>query len=306
MDGRLPRAQDVQRLADFDVVHDNQCLGTGLLKIAGLGLPVVATVHHPITRDRVLDVAAARWWRKPLVRRWYGFAEMQKDVARDLPELLTVSSTSAVSPDQLHVVPLGVDTALFKPAENRVRNRIIAIASADVPLKGVSHLLHAVARLRVERDLELQLVAKLEPNGPTEKLIAELGISDIVHASSGLSDSELADLLASAEVACIPSLYEGFSLPAVEAMASGTPIVASRAGALPEVVGPDGECARLVTPADVDELTAVLGEMLDSPLELRRLGANGRQRALDVYSWESVAAQTVSVYELARTRVGQC
>ena len=129
-----------------------------------------------------------------------------------------------------------------------MRNRIIAIASADVPLKGVSHLLHAVARLRVERDLELQLVAKLEPNGPTEKLIAELGISDIVHSSSGLSDAELADLLASAEVACIPSLYEGFSLPAVEAMASGTPIVASRAGALPEVVGADGECARLVTP----------------------------------------------------------
>ena len=274
-----------ERLADFDVVHDNQCLGTGLLKIAELGLPVVATVHHPITRDRVLDVAAARWWRKPLVRRWYGFAEMQKDVARQIPELLTVSSTSAadiaedfaVSSDQLHVVPLGVDTALFKPAEHRVRNRIIAIASADVPLKGVSHLLHAVARLRVERDLELQLVAKLEPNGPTEKLIAELGISDIVHSSSGLSDSELADLLASAEVACIPSLYEGFSLPAVEAMASGTPIVASRAGALPEVVGSDGECARLVRPADVDELTAVLGELLDSPLELRRLGANGRQ-----------------------------
>ncbi|WP_425002932.1 glycosyltransferase family 4 protein [Mycolicibacterium sp. S3B2] len=302
------------RRADFDVVHDNQCLGTGLLAIAEAGLPVVATVHHPITRDRVLDVAAAKWWRKPLVRRWYGFAEMQKDVARRIPELVTVSSTSAadiaedfaVSPDQLHVVPLGVDTELFQPAPNRVRNRVIAIASADVPLKGVSHLLHAIARLRIERDLELQLVAKLEPNGPTEKLIAELGISDIVHSSSGLSDAELAELLASAEVACIPSLYEGFSLPAVEAMASGTPIVASRAGALPEVVGPDGECARLVTPADVDELTRVLGELLDSPLELRRLGDNGRRRALDVFSWESVAAQTVSVYERACRRVAAC
>src|SRR6201994_1104639 len=209
-----------ERLADFDVVHDNQCLGTGLLTIADLGLPVVATVHHPITRDRVLDVAATRWWRKPLVRRWYGFAEMQKNVARQIPELLTVSSTSAadikedfaVSSDQLHVVPLGVDTELFKPAQRRVRNRIIAIASADVPLKGVSHLLHAVSRLRVERDVEVQLVAKLEPNGPTEKLVAELGISDIVHISSGLTDDELATLLSSAEIACIPSLYEGFSL----------------------------------------------------------------------------------------------
>ncbi|BBY26631.1 glycosyltransferase family 4 protein [Mycolicibacterium sediminis] len=295
------------RRGDFDVVHDNQSLGTALLDIAALGLPVVATVHHPITRDRVLDVAAAAWWRKPLVRRWYGFAEMQKTVARQIPELLTVSSTSAadiaedfgVSPSQLQVVPLGVDTELFTPAPNRVRNRIIAIASADVPLKGVSHLLHAVARLRVERDVEVQLVAKLEPNGPTEKLIAELGISDIVHISSGVSDEDLAKLLSSAEVACIPSLYEGFSLPAVEAMASGTPIVASRAGALPEVVGSDGECARLVNPGDVDDLTATLGDLLDSPLELHRLGAAGRRRALDVFSWESVAAQTVAVYERA-------
>lgn len=302
-----------ERRDEFDVVHDNQSLGSDLLKIAGLGLPVVATVHHPITRDRVVDVAAAKWWRKPLVRRWYGFAEMQKKVARQIPELLTVSSSSAadiaedfgVAPGQLHIVPLGVNTELFKPAEQRVSGRIIAIASADVPLKGISHLLHAVSRLRVERNLDVQLVSKLEPNGPTEKLIAELGISDIVHSSSGLTDEELADLLASAEVACIPSLYEGFSLPAVEAMASGTPIVASRAGALPEVVGPDGECARLVRPADVDELTAVLGQLLDSPLERRRLGAAGRQRALDVFSWESVAAQTVSVYELARERMGK-
>ncbi|WP_197376353.1 glycosyltransferase family 4 protein [Mycolicibacterium baixiangningiae] len=296
-----------ERLGDFDVVHDNQSLGTGLLEIAGLGLPVVATVHHPITRDKVVDVAAASWWRKPLVRRWYGFAEMQKQVARRIPELLTVSSSSAtdiaddfgVSPEQLHVVPLGVDTELFRPADHRVSGRIIAIASADVPLKGISHLLHAVARLRVERNLDVQLVSKLEPNGPTEKLIAELGISDIVHSSSGLSDEELAALLASAEVACIPSLYEGFSLPAVEAMASGTPIVASRAGALPEVVGADGECARLVRPGDVDELTGALAELLDSPGQRHRLGAAGRRRALDVFSWESVAAQTVSVYKRA-------
>ncbi|MBJ7384748.1 MAG: glycosyltransferase family 4 protein [Mycolicibacterium sp.] len=308
-----------ERRDDFDVVHDNQSLGTALLDIADSGLPVVATVHHPITRDRVLDVAAAKWWRKPLVRRWYGFAEMQKTVARRIPELLTVSSTSAadiaedfgVSPGQLHVVPLGVDTELFTPAPNRVRNRIIAIASADVPLKGVSHLLHAVSRLRVERDVDVQLVAKLEPNGPTEKLIAELGISDIVTVSSGVTDAELAALLSSAEVACIPSLYEGFSLPAVEAMASGTPIVASRAGALPEVVGADDECARLVNPGDVDDLTKTLGALLDSPLDLHRLGAAGRRRALDVFSWESVAAQTVAVYERAiekadRKKAGAC
>ncbi|QNJ93225.1 glycosyltransferase family 4 protein [Mycolicibacterium fluoranthenivorans] len=298
-----------ERRDEFDVVHDNQSLGAALLGIAR-DIPLVATVHHPITRDRVLEVAAATWWRKPLVRRWYGFAEMQKRVARRIPELLTVSTTSGadiaedfgVADDQLHVVPLGVDTDLFRPAHHRVPGRIIAIASADVPLKGVSNLLHAVARLRAHHNLDVQLVSKLEPNGPTEKLIAELGISDIVHSSSGLPDEELARLLASAEIACIPSLYEGFSLPAVEAMASGTPIVASRAGALPEVLGAEGECARLVPPGNIDRLTAVLGELLDSPAQRRKLGAAGRQRALAVFSWESVAAQTVSVYEMAIER----
>ena len=299
------------RRNDFDVVHDNQSLGVGLLKIAAAGLPVVATVHHPITRDRVVDLAAARWWRRPSVRRWYGFLAMQERVARRIPELLTVSSSSAtdistdfgVDPDQLHVVPLGVETDVFAPStQPRVPGRIMAIASADVPLKGVAHLLQAIANLRHHYDLELQLVAKLEPNGPTEKLIAELGISDIVHISSGLSDAELARLFSSAEIACIPSLYEGFSLPAVEAMASGTPIVASRAGALPEVLGADGVCARLVPPGDADELTRVVGELLDSPDQLARLGSAGRRRAVEVFSWESVAAQTVRVYEQAIAR----
>ncbi|MGZ4521478.1 MAG: glycosyltransferase family 4 protein [Mycobacteriaceae bacterium] len=300
-----------ERAGDFDVVHDNQSLGTGLLKIARAGLPVVATVHHPITRDRILDLAAAKWWRKPLVHRWYGFLKMQQEVSRRIPELLTVSSAAAadiaadfsVAPEQLHVVPLGVNTELFKPSPRPRRpGRIIAIASADIPLKGVATLLHAVARLRAVRDLELQLVAKVEPNGPTHKLIAELGISDIVRVKSGLPDDELAALFASAEVACIPSLYEGFSLPAVEAMASGTPVVASRVGALPEVLGTDGACAELVTPADAAELTCALGDLLDSPEKRRRLGEAGRQRALDVFSWESVAAQTVRVYERAIAR----
>jgi glycosyltransferase involved in cell wall biosynthesis len=299
------------RAGDFDLVHDNQSLGTGLLGIAASGLPVVATVHHPITRDRVLDLAAARWWRKPLVHRWYGFSNMQKQVARQIPDLLTVSSSSAtdivtdfgVSPDQLHVVPLGVNTELFRPGSlPRQPGRVMAIASADTPLKGVSTLLHAVAKLRTSRDLELRLVAKVEPNGPTEKLIAELGISDIVHISNGLTDAELAALFASAAVACIPSLYEGFSLPAVEAMASGTPIVASRVGALPEVLGTDGACAELVPAADVDALTHTLGALLDSPEKRRRLGNAGRVRAVNVFSWEAVAAQTVRVYERAIAR----
>ncbi|MFI6954567.1 glycosyltransferase family 4 protein [Nocardia sp. NPDC050408] len=298
------------RTRDFDVVHDNQCLGYGLLDIAR-HLPVVATIHHPITRDRAVDLAAAPWRRKPFVRRWYGFLGMQQRVARQIPDLITVSSSSAtdiaddfgVSPQQLHTVPLGVDTELFRPRETpRVRGRIVAVASADKPLKGIAHLLEAVARLRHIHDIELRLVAKLEPNGPTEKLIAELGLADIVTAVSGLSDEQLAELLASAQVACIPSLYEGFSLPAVEAMASGTPLVASRAGALPEVTG---TCAELVEPGDAMDLTHTLGQLLRDPDRLHHMGNAGRRRALEVFSWAAVGARTVTVYEQAIERHGR-
>ena len=302
-----------QRRGDFDVVHDNQCLGSGLLEIARQ-LPVVATVHHPITRDRTVDLAAATWWRKPLVHRWYGFLGMQKRVARRIPDLLTVSSSSAahivedfgVRPDQVHVVPLGVDTEVFAPpGRPRVPGRVIAIASADRPLKGIATLLQAIAALRTDHDVELQLVAKLEPNGTTEKLIAELGLSDIVHVSAELPDTEVAALLRSAEIACIPSLYEGFSLPAVEAIASGTPTVASRAGALPEVLGEDGACADLVPPGDPGALTAAIGSLLDSPDRRHRLGAAGRRRAVEMFSWEAVAAQTVRVYQRAIERTAR-
>lgn len=297
------------RVQDFDIVHDNQCLGTGLLDIARR-IPLVATVHHPITKDREVDLAAAVWRRKPLVRRWYGFLGMQQRIARRIPDLLTVSSSSAadiaddfgVDPAQLKVVPLGVDTELFMPRGPRVPGRIVAVASADKPLKGISHLLQALTRLRVTHKVELQLVAKLEPNGPTEKQIAELGLSDIVTVRPGLTDTELAELLASAEIACIPSLYEGFSLPAVEAMASGTPLVVSRTGALPEVVGEPGVCAELTTPGDSADLVRVIGRLLDSPQARQRMQAAGRDRAVSVFSWESVAAQTVQVYQNAIDR----
>ncbi|MEV0108420.1 glycosyltransferase family 4 protein [Nocardia sp. NPDC050799] len=297
------------RVHDFDVVHDNQCLGSGLLDIAKR-LPLVATVHHPITKDREVDLAAAVWRRKPLVRRWYGFLGMQERIARRIPDLLTVSSSSAtdiaddfgVDPAQLNVVPLGVDTELFAPRGPRVPGRIVAVASADKPLKGITHLLQALTRLRITHRVELQLVAKLEPNGPTEKQIAELGLSDIVTVRPGLTDTELADLLASAEIACIPSLYEGFSLPAVEAMASGTPLVVSRTGALPEVVGEPGVCAELTEPGDSAELARVIGQLLDSPQTRQRMQAAARNRAVSVFSWESVAAQTVQVYERAIAR----
>lgn len=298
-----------RRAADFDIVHDNQTLGYGLLPFLRRRQPLVATVHHPISRDRSVDLAAAPNWRRRLsVRRWYGFVPMQARVARHLPFIVAVAGASAadsvadfeLEADRMRVVPLGVDTEVFAPSEHRVPGRIVAIASADRPLKGVVHLLEALAKLRTEHDVELQLVSNLEHGGPTERRIAELGLGDAVHVVSGISDDELAALLASAEIMCVPSLYEGFSLPTVEAMSCGTPIVASRAGALPEVVGADAdgasECAILVEPGDSDAMAGAMRTLLESPEARARLGAAGRRRALERYSWTSVAEATTAVY----------
>ncbi|HET6692855.1 MAG TPA: glycosyltransferase family 4 protein, partial [Pedococcus sp.] len=252
-----------RRLTDFDVVHDNQTLGYGMLDLARAGIPMVTTIHHPITFDRRVDLAAARGWKRLSTRRWYGFLAMQGRVARRMSHILPVSRSSArdiaadfqVSPDRIEVIPLGVEPEVFQHYQDpRVPGRIVAMASADTPMKGVATLLEAFAKLRTERDVELLLISRPKPGGRTEQLLESLSIKDSVRFVSGLSDTELAEVVGSAEVACVPSLYEGFSLPTVEAMACGTPLVVSRAGAIPEVVGEDGVCADLVTPGDVQEL----------------------------------------------------
>ena len=294
------------RRDDFDIVHDNQALGYGMLDIAAQGFPLIATIHHPITFDRRIDIANAPTLRKKLsLRRWYGFVRMQMKVARQLPKILTVSESSrrdivtdfGVEPSRLEVIPLGVDDVFVPPTAPRVPGRIVAMASADAPMKGIATLLEAFAKLRTERDVELLLVTTLKPGGRTERLIDELGIVDHVTFVNGISDAELVDVMGSAEVACVPSLYEGFSLPTAELMACATPLVVSRAGAIPEVVGDDGACATLVTPGDVGELEAAIEELLDDPERREAMGRAGRERVLESFSWRAVAKATAAAYE---------
>ena len=296
-----------RRRAEFDVVHDNQTLGPAFLRLPP-GLPLVGTIHHPISVDRALDLAAAPTWQKRVsLRRWYGFVGMQARVARRLDLLVSPSQNSVddairdfgVAPDRFRVVPVGVDVEHFRPRGERVPGRIVTMCSADVPLKGLSVLLHAMTRLPAAT---LTVVSKPEPGGRTEKLVAELGLGHRVTFVSGLTDDALADLLASAEVACVPSLYEGFSLPAVEAMASGTPLVASDAGALPEVVGRDGRCGTLVPAADPVALAGALADLLASPERRAAMGVAARERAATRFSWAACARATADVYREAIAR----
>jgi glycosyltransferase involved in cell wall biosynthesis len=294
------------RVDDFDVVHDNQVLGNAMVDIERLGLPMVTTIHHPITFDRRIDLAAATGWRRKLaVRRWYGFVRMQGKVARRARKILTPSEASrrdiakdfGVDPARMQVILLGVDEGFAPPTQPRVPGRILAMASADAPMKGIATLLEAFAKLRTERDVELVLVSKPQPGGRTEQMVDRLGIGDSVRFVHGVSDAELVELMGSAEIACVPSLYEGFSLPTAELMACATPLVVSRAGAIPEVVGADGECADLVTPGDVGELEQALERMLDDPDRRERMGAAGRRRVQELFSWRAVAAATAAAYE---------
>jgi glycosyltransferase involved in cell wall biosynthesis len=295
------------RVGDFDVVHDNQVLAHGILDIEELGLPVVTTIHHPITVDRRLDLAAADGWRRRLaMRRWYGFLRMQTKVARRARSILTASTASkrdmvadfGVDPARVRIIPLGVDDGFRPPTGPRVPGRILAMASADMPVKGIATLLEAFAKLRTDReDLELLLVTKPQAGGRTEQLVDGLGIREHVRFVHGISDAQLVEVMGSAEIGCVPSLYEGFSLPTAELMACGTPLVVSDAGAIPEVVGPDGLCADLVPPGDVGALAAAIAALLDDPGRRERYGAAGRARVEERFSWRAVAAATAAAYQ---------
>ena len=295
-----------QRAGEFDIAHDNQVLGTGMLDVEGYGLPLITTLHHPITFDRRIDLSQTRNpWRKLTLRRWYGFLRMQGRVARQARRIMTPSEASkrdiardfGVDPARMEVILLGVDDGFVPPTEPRVPGRIMAMASADAPMKGIATLLEAFAKLRTERDVELILVTKPQAGGRTERLIDKLAIGDSVRFAHGLSEADLVGLMGSAEVACVPSLYEGFSLPTAELMACATPLVVSRAGAIPEVVGPDGLCADLVTPGDVNELKQALEQLLDDPERRERMGAAGRQRVEELFSWRAVAQKVAHEYE---------
>ena len=295
------------RLGDFDVVHDNQCLGYGLVRLQQLGLPVLSTIHHPITVDRELELAAAPNFRRRLtLRRWYAFTRMQSKVARRMPRILTVSSSSrndivgahGVDPSRIHIVPVGVDHGLWgpRPAIERVPGRLMTTASADVAMKGLVYLLEALAKIRTERHAELVVVGTPREDSPAMRTIDRLGISDAVTFVGGVSDERIVELYAEAELAVVPSLYEGFSLPAIEAMACGVPVVGTTGGAIPEVVGTHGETALLVPPGDAGALaTAIVGALDDADLR-RRIGEAGRQRAVERYSWSTAARDTAEHY----------
>jgi MMP alpha-(1->4)-mannosyltransferase len=295
------------RAGEFDLVHDNQSLGYWLLATEKI-IPTIVTLHHPITRDRALEVEHAPNRRKRLsLGRWYSFVKMQGRVARRMPRIVVVSENSikdihgdmGVPLERMRLVPVGVDEELFRPIPTIARRpgRLITTASADVALKGLQYLLVAIAKLRVERpDIHLTVIGRAKPGGASADAIERLGLADAIEFVTGVSDDRLVELYAESELAVVPSLYEGFSLPAVEAMATGTCVVATTGGALPEVTGADGATVLSCPPGDAEALTATLRRGLDDAVLRARVGEAGRRRVVERWSWRRCAQLTVDQY----------
>ena len=287
----------------FDLVHDNQSLSYGVWAI-GKKLPAVATIHHPITVDRRIAVrSVAPVWKKLKQLRWYSFLHMQKCVSQSLLKIITVSKCArddisrefAVPPQRFRVVPNGIDTRRFHPLPEiqREKNRIMATNSADMPLKGLSFLLQAIASLSRSRPVRLVVVGKPKPNGDVESLVRQLGIGGRVTFTGRIDTAELVQQYARAAAAVVPSVYEGFGLPAGEAMACGVPVISTTGAALPEVVGDAG---LLVPPSDPDNLCRAMAEILDHPDWAATLGAAGYMRVRRLFTWERAARLTLEAY----------
>jgi glycosyltransferase involved in cell wall biosynthesis len=289
----------------YDIIHDNQSLCYGLLQLQVCGENVIATVHHPITRDRELAIAAAttkgqRW----LINRWYSFLTMQEKVVQQLNHIVTVSQQSQQDiaqafgrpVEKITLIPNGIDTEIFKPLPDVERKRwqLITTASSDQPLKGLSVLLNALAQLRAEFPLlHLLVIGKLKPDGITEKELHALQLAECVEFKTGISTEQLVREYAESKLAIVPSLYEGFGLPAGEALACGVPLICSDGGALPEVVG---NAAFMVKAGDVAELVNALRTLLLNEAMCEQLSIAGREHSLQHLSWQVVGEQLSDYY----------
>ncbi len=300
------RIQKHLSTSDYDIVHDNQSLCFGLLNLQRRGMKVVATIHHPIHRDRAIALQATqKWGDRLLVKRWYSFLRMQERVVKALDNVITVSRASqrdiaryfCRASEQTPVIPNGVDTDTFCPLADvpRSRRRILTAVSSDQPLKGLPYLLAAVAKLK-ERypDIHLRVIGSLRKGGATEKQLRQLKLTNNVSFASGVSTVQLVNEYARAALVVCPSLYEGFGLPAAEAMSCGAALIVTDGGALPEVVGDAGV---VVPAADSGALAAQITTLLEHPERARAMGRSARRHIVENFCWQKVALQLSHYYE---------
>lgn len=245
---------------------------------------------------------------------------MLPHLARQADAVLTDSETSredlrrylAISAEKLQVIACGVDPRFAPVPDGRERRAVLARHGISAPYllyvgavngrKNIARLLDAYTAIRSRHPgLSLVIVGKRQWRTPHIDTTAEgLERDGQVRVTGYLDDADLPALYSAAEVFIFPSLYEGFGLPPLEAMACGTPVVSSWSSSLPEVVG---DAAILVDPLDVTAIAAGIERVLLNRVEAAELRAHGLARARQ-FTWERTARETVALYDrvLAGTR----
>ncbi|MEZ4216747.1 MAG: glycosyltransferase family 4 protein [Myxococcota bacterium] len=296
-------ADELRRGARFDLVHDVQCLGWGLLGMLGMGLPVVTTVHHPLTIDRRASFVRDTNLREAIGTMTFYPIGMQRTVARRLDRVITSSEWSAeqiardfgVATERIRNVYNGLDTDLYSPDASVAKDaaELLCVGRANDPNKGIRTLVAAFARC--DARLRLTLVDDDHPHNPVFKWAREAGVADRLRVTGRVPTDELVALYRRAALVVVPSRTEGFGLPAVEAMACGTPVVACDAGALTEVMRLCG--GGLVVPRDDPAaLARGIGELMADAPRRRALAATARARVAERLSWTRIASATSEVY----------
>ena len=293
-----------QNLNKYDVIHDNQSLAYELLFFQKKK-PLVTTIHHPISLDLSYQLQSTNdIFLKLLMRRWHSFLVMQKFVAKRLKKIVVPSNSSMedikeefhVDKNKMERVMNGIDLNVFYPDSKiqKIPFRLVTVASADVPLKGLDYLLNALSDLaEVYSDISLSIIGEQKKGGHTERLIKKLNLEKRVNFFSNLTQEDLRKTYCEAELAIIPSLYEGFGFAAIEAMACGVPLISSSGGALPEVIKDTGI---IIPPKNVKEIYNSVDYLLSSPHIAKELAEKGLQRANSKFSWTAIAKQLEKVY----------
>ena len=289
----------------FDVLLDNQSLCYSLLNIQK-SYPLVTTIHHPITRDHKIALDNARNWKERLsTNRWHGFLKMQKKVAPKLQKIICPSAQSKedvieeflVERDSIDVVLNGIDVNSFRfRGDKRPHtNRIVTTASADIPLKGLKYLIRSLPEIiKKFPDTNLQVIGTSPQGGGIRKLISKLNLVDKVSFHSELSESEVVEIYSCAEIAVIPSLYEGFGFGAGEAMSCGVPLISTTSGGLKEVIG---DAAIIIKSGSSEEIEKAVIELFSNPNKQELYSHLGRKRMEDKFDWLVSANQYLEIFK---------
>ncbi|MCH9045168.1 MAG: glycosyltransferase family 4 protein [SAR324 cluster bacterium] len=299
--GLLGRRLRTQR---FDVLHDVQTLGYGMLGMMAFGIPLLTTVHHPLNIDRRAALHRNRTFEEVYHSVVFYPVGMQGVVIRRVARVITNSQATrqAIANDfrvprhRIAVVPGGLDTTLFhNPGRRRRRPAtLLFVGNTDDWRKGAAYLVRALALL--PGTVRLRVV---DDPYPTKKLLHEeckrLGVGHRVTFLGKLEHAGLQDEYCRCTMLVQPSLYEGFGLPAAEALACETPVVATAVGAVPEVVVP--HTGLLVPPADPGALAGAIESLLEDPNQRRAMGQAGRRRMVRCFDWRIAGAKTAEVYQ---------